>query len=87
MAAIDTFKGRNTIAGYTGGEAVAPSDTVDQTNVSRALYVGVAGDVTVVMRDGQALLLKAMPVGLHHNVRIKRVNLTGTAATNMVVLW
>lgn len=86
MAAIDTFKGRITNAPYTGGEAVVPSDTVDQTNVSRALYVGVAGNVTAIMRDGQTVLFSNVPVGWHQ-LRVSRVKATGTAATNMVVVW
>ena len=34
---------------------VVPSDTIDLTNVSRALYIGRTGDVSVVMVSGQSV--------------------------------
>lgn len=72
---------------YTHLEAVTPSDTVALTGgMCRALYIGVAGDVTVLAEDDTtAVLLKACPVGLIA-IRAKRVNATGTAATNIVAL-
>lgn len=72
---------------YTHLEAVTPSDTVSFTGgMCRALYIGVAGDVTVLAEDDStAVLLKSCPVGLIA-IRAKRVNSTGTAATNIVAL-
>jgi hypothetical protein len=66
--------------------AVAPSDSVDLTNVSRALYIGVAGDVKVDMgKTGTAIVFKAVPVGILA-IRAKRVYATGTTATNILSL-
>jgi hypothetical protein len=88
MAAKDVMPGHPPAADspYANAAAVVPSDTTDLTFVTRALYVGVTGDVTVNMPGGAAILFKAMPVGLY-NLRVSRVKATGTAATNIVALW
>lgn len=66
--------------------AVTPSDTVDLPFRCRALYIGVAGDVTVLAKDNStAVLFKAVPVGVLA-IRTSRVKATGTAATNIVAL-
>ena len=70
---------------YTDAEAVTPSDTVDLAEVSRAIYVGVAGDLTVIMAGGDTVLFKAAPVGILP-IRVSRVKATGTAATNITAL-
>jgi hypothetical protein len=51
----------------------------------RALYIGVAGDVTAVV-GGVAVLFKNVPVGILP-VRCTKVNSSGTAATDMVALF
>lgn len=66
--------------------AVTPDDAVNFTQgKTRALYVGVAGDVTAIV-GGIAVLFKAMPVGVHW-IGVTRVNSTATTATNMVALY
>lgn len=66
--------------------AVTPSDSVDfSLGKTRALYVGVTGDVTAVV-GGSAVLFKALPVGLHW-IGCTRVNATGTTATNLLALY
>lgn len=65
-------------------EVIVPSDTVNQ-GPFRMLYVGVAGNVTLVTLGGNTVLFKAVPVGLLR-VGFSRVNATGTAATDMVGL-
>lgn len=78
---IDSFDGP-----ARAGEAVTPSDTVDLTNVSRALWVGTGGDLTVVMQDGTTVALLAVPNGSLIPVCVSRVKLTGTSATDIVAL-
>lgn len=89
-AAVDAFKGARTEAPATGGEAVVPHATNNQTKVSRALWVGVAGDVTCILRDNVGTdtptLFAALQIGWHP-LRIARVNAVGTTATNMTVVW
>ena len=67
--------------------AVVPHDTNDLSVATRAIYVGVAGDVKVDMLDeGTAVVFTALPVG-EHPYRVTRIYATGTAATNIVALW
>lgn len=76
------------IAGYTGGEAVAPSDTIptEFTKFARALWVGTSGHVKLITIDGTTLTLNSVPVGLLP-VQCKQVLSSGTAASNIVALW
>ncbi len=66
---------------------VTPSDSVAFTENARALYVGVAGDVTLVTLGGETVLFKAVPAGTLLPVRCTRVNNTATTAANMLSLW
>lgn len=62
------------------------SDTVDLTETYRALYVGVAGDITAILQeDSVAVLFKAVPVGVLP-IKVSRIKVTGTTATNVVGL-
>lgn len=67
-------------------EAAALSDTVDLSNSSRALYVGVAGDVKVDMVTSGTVTFKDLAVGWHP-IRCERIYSTGTAATDIIVVW
>lgn len=70
-----------------GGAAVTKSDTVDITETSRALYVGGAGDVAVIMQDGTTLAFAAVPAGTLLPIRVTRVMSTGTTATSIIALF
>lgn len=67
-------------------EAIVTSDVEsgDQGPYSR-IYVGVAGDVSLVTLAGNTVVFKAVPVGIL-NVGTTRVTTTNTTATNMVGL-
>jgi len=66
--------------------AVTLSDTVDLPEVSRALHVGVAGDIAVIMADdATSVVLK--DVGGDVAYMVKRVLATGTTATDIVALY
>lgn len=69
----------------TGVEVVVPSDTVSLAKVSRSLYVGVSGNISVLMRDGSTATFLSVAIG-YHPLRVQRVNATATTATNMVSL-
>lgn len=66
--------------------AVTPSDTVSFTVRPRALYVGGAGNVTVVNDDGTTCLFSNVPSGAILPISPKRVNATATTATLIVGL-
>ncbi|HEY6026400.1 MAG TPA: hypothetical protein VIV09_05820 [Pseudolabrys sp.] len=66
--------------------AVTTSDTVDLPNgVTRALYIGVTGNVVAVM-EGTAITFTAVPVGVLP-IECTRVNATGTTASAIVALY
>ncbi len=72
---------------FTRAAAVTLSDTVDLPFVSRALYVGGAGDIVLWPVDSVGTVtLKAVPVGTMLNIRVRRVSATLTTATNLVAL-
>ena len=67
--------------------AVTPSDSVDLAIASRALYIGVSGDVRVDMQGGgAAVTFVGVPVGILP-IRASRVYATSTTATNIVSLF
>ncbi|HEY2068268.1 MAG TPA: hypothetical protein VGG48_01840 [Rhizomicrobium sp.] len=75
---------------YQAAQAITPTDN-SAIGPYQGLYIGVAGDVTVVMRNGDGaggvttVLFKAVPVGLLP-IAVQGVNATGTTATNIVGL-
>jgi hypothetical protein len=69
-----------------GGVAVTPDNDNDIPGIaSRALYVGVSGDINVVCGDGSALLFKNVPVGILP-VKVARVLSTNTSASQIIAL-
>lgn len=73
-----------------GAAAVSPSDSTDLTYRSRAIYVGTAGDLAVIMAHGDQstpVVLKSVPAGSMLQIRVNRVMATGTTATNIVSLY
>lgn len=74
-------------AAFKTGVAITPHDSTDITGgVVQGLYIGGAGNVTVVWADGTTSLLTAVIVGQVYPVVIQRVNATGTTATALVGL-
>ncbi len=69
--------------------AVTPSNTVDLSPYAKALYIGVAGDVTVLpvnaTDDANTVTFANHPVG-YMPVQVRRVLATGTTATGIVAL-
>ena len=67
------------------GKAVTPSDTVDLEAPAK-LYVHVEGDISFVMLGNEeTITLTAFSGWLP--VFVKRVNSTGTTATEIVAFW
>jgi hypothetical protein len=70
-----------------GGVAVTPSDSTNLTDTSRAIYVGGAGSVVAVMKNGQVVSFAGMQAGVVYPLRVNRINATGTTATGIVALY
>lgn len=70
---------------FAHAAAVTTSDTAD--NPGAALYVGGAGNVSLVTEGGETTTFTAPPVGSVLYVRFTKVRATGTTATNLVRLW
>lgn len=66
---------------------VTPNDTADLSATSRALYVGGAGNLAVIMVGGETVTLTAVPAGTLLPIRVDRVLAIGTTATAIVALW
>ncbi len=70
----------------TGAFVITPSDSVNLTARARSLWVGGAGNLSLVFNDGSSATITGVPVGTHLPFRVRRVNLTGTTATAIVGL-
>jgi hypothetical protein len=74
------------IAACIDGAAVTPSDTVDLAFTTRAIYVGGAGTLTVILAGGATVEFLAVPAGTWLWIAATRVKATGTSATSIVAL-
>jgi hypothetical protein len=84
MPAVEKFVSNSVQAPARNAEAVTPHNTTELDTVSRALWVGGGGNITVLMADGQTVLISGIASGTLLPIQIKRVNSTGTTATLMV---
>jgi hypothetical protein len=67
--------------------AITPSDAAEQgPPILSGVYVGGAGDLTLVTEAGTTTTFKAVPAGATVFCRIRLVKATGTTATNLVGL-
>ena len=89
MPAIDDFKNNSVgiTSPVTDGESVTPSDATELSKVSRAIYVGVGGDLKYVTIDGTTLSKKNIASGLSHPMRVRQILATGTTATDIIAEW
>ena len=68
--------------------AIVPSDTASLKKVTRSIYVGGVGDISVILADeSAAVTFVAVPVGTLLPIRAKLVRASGTTATSLVGLW
>lgn len=75
-----------------GAISVTPSDTVNitfpsGTNYSKGIYVGVSGDLKVIMVDGTNITFTNIAAGIFQPISAKRVLSTGTTATGIVAVY
>ena len=77
----------------TIASSVTPSDTFDATTKvnGSALYIGTAGDVSVIMKNidgalGNAIVFKNVPDGSFLPAIVDYITATGTTATDIVAV-
>lgn len=89
MTAVDTFatSGKGSEGPARHAFAITPHATNELTYVTRALYVGAAGDVAAVMAGGEAVTFVGLAAGVAHPLRVKAVRVTGTTATGIVGVY
>lgn len=71
----------------TSWVAVTPHDSTNLPAGCIGVYIGGAGAIALVGHDGTAVTFSAVPVGTTLWCGAKRVNSTGTTATNIVALY
>ena len=84
----DTFKNYASRLDSPASNAmeVTENDSTDLSNISRAVYIGGDGDLTVEMAGGQVVAFTGLLAGTLLPIRVKKVK-TATTATNVVVLY
>lgn len=70
----------------TDGVAVTPSDSTVLTT-TRYIFVGGAGNLSVVTSAGTTLTLTGVTAGSLLPLRVTKVRSTSTTATNIAALW
>lgn len=76
-----------TAAPATGAAAITPSNDANLATETRALLVGVAGNVRVTTKDGDDVVLTGLLAGNVYPICVVKVWATSTTATNIVGLW
>jgi hypothetical protein len=73
------------ISPAASAEEITPDDgtTIEPT---RGIYVGVAGDLKVVMLDGTSVTFASLSAGIVHPISCVLVYATGTTATDIVAV-
>lgn len=71
----------------TRADPVTPNDSTDLSSVSRAIYVGVGGDIKVTTSGGSTVTLVGAVAGSTIPLRVSRVWSTGTTASDLVAFW
>lgn len=79
--------GLNKMVPGRNAETVTPSNSVDLTQPSRALWVGGAGNIAVEMLDGGTQVFEGVVAGSLIPIQVTRVNLTNTSATLIVAVF
>lgn len=66
-------------------KARAVSLDADFDEYARWLYVGVTGAISYVGWDGTTVVIPSLSAGVFHPIYAKRINTSGTTATN--IFW
>ena len=72
--------------GGGGAFAVTPADGTDLANKPAYLWVGGAGNVSVLI-GGQVVVFNSVAAGTRLDISPERVRSTGTSASNIVAVY
>ncbi|KQV84256.1 hypothetical protein [Rhizobium sp. Root1220] len=70
----------------SAGFVIVPDDGLGISEITRALYIGIGGDLTVEMASGQILTFASVQDGSLLPLRVSRVLTSGTTAENIIGL-
>jgi len=91
MAALEKFGSvldRDFTIPATHAFAITPHDTNQLATVTRAIYVGAGGDITLILRDDTvAVTLVAVPTGTILPMQVRLVKSQGTSAATLIGLY
>lgn len=76
----------NPIEQATGAIVITPDDNTDLALAPATLYVGGAGNLSVIMKSNQTVLFSNIPAGTFLPIQVDRVKATGTTATLIVAM-
>ena len=84
----DIFEDRSTGLESPGFHAaeVIPSDTTDLAQTSRALFIGMGGNLRVTMAGDEIVTFRNVSAGTLP-IRARRIHATGTTAADIVAIW
>jgi len=68
-------------------QEIIPADGRELDYVSRALYVGSGGDLSVESSRGDVVTFRNVPSGAFLPIRVRRVRNSDTTASDIVSLW
>lgn len=88
MTAIDRFKNISEQLDSPAQDAfqITPHDTDELAQVTRAIYVGGAGNVNLTTASGTTIVFSGIPAGTVLPVQVRKVLSTSTTATNIIGL-
>ena len=67
---------------------VSPNNDTDLAQVTRAVFVGGGGNLSVNMADtGTSVTITGVPAGAFLPICVSRIRATSTTATNIVAFW
>lgn len=67
--------------------SVTPNDGADLAFVTRAVWVGVGGSLSVVMQGGETVLIEGIAAGSLLPIRVSRIRATLTTAMSILGLY
>ncbi|MGJ8526959.1 spike base protein, RCAP_Rcc01079 family [Maritalea sp.] len=84
---LDRFESLSTSTNDPASRAfsITPDDVSDIAEITRALFVGVGGDVSVEMANGDNAIFKNVPNGATLPIRVRKVR-TDTSANSILGL-